>query len=614
MTTIWIPAGCIVSVVEAPDSPFHRLESLSCGELAATRHLPAAERRRLIPNFVELFRWEAIRALLPLQLPTPGNPPAWAGRRCRSCYQWLPSDDLASSADPSAGSEPALNAVKWQVLLGMDEFDLMLRLFDFSAWRPYFAQRFQSQFGPPPFDPLSLGLAAFLAVYQGWDWERLAGELRSPERGRGYCHRLGFDPTDLPCASTLRMALGNTHLDWLAACQTSLAQGLMAYGLILTHATFPGDAPERGVSLSTDCQLIAARSHQKCIHQTPTCSLPAAQRPCPAREKGKEGCACDTRACWEHCRFATPRDPQAAYVYYSGSNRPAPNPNAPKNTAPKAQQPTQPRGKHHFGYKSKAFNFVDDRLFQLWPLTGPCTPANVNDHLLTIPGLKALRTRFPDLKIGEVLGDAGEGYEEVLRYVHDDLQALRTIRLLYYKGDEEPLTCLRRGYDEHGNPLCPLGYRLFANGHDYEHGTTKWVCRQKCTHQSDPDITLPLPQVGTFSTPPRQACQYVDPDHPLGFSLTTGLSLPDGNVRLARDLQVGSTTWKLRIGRQSYAESRNAIQAHRGLKRSPWFGLENTAKAMLISDTLSLAFNLARLIQEASQPASQTPPSAARAP
>jgi len=36
------------------------------------------------------------------------------------------------------------------------------------------------------------------------------------------------------------------------------------------------------------------------------------------------------------------------------------------------------------------------------------------------------------------------------------------------------------------------------------------------------------------------------------------------------------------------------------VKRSPWFGLQNTTKAMLISDTLSLAFNLARLIFEAS--------------
>jgi len=244
-------------------------------------------------------------------------------------------------------------------------------------------------------------------------------------------------------------------------------------------------------------------------------------------------------------------------------------------------------------------------------LTGPCTPANVNDHLLTLPGLKHWRTRFPDLAIAELLGDAGEGYEDILRYVHDDLKALRTIRLLHAQGDDEPLTCLKRGYDEHGNPLCPLGYRMFANGHDYDHGTTKWVCRQKCTHQPAPDTALPdLPQ----TQPPRQACHFVDPNHPIGFTLTTGLTLPDGGIRLARDLQVGSDTWKLRMGRQSYAECRNATQMRRHLKRSPWFGLQNTAKAMLISDTLSLAFNLARLVCEASRAATQLPLPQVRAP
>jgi len=591
MSTIWVSAMPVVPRVEVTDSPFLQLESFSQAELGDTRAHPAAERRLLIPNFVGLFRWEALRRMLPLRLPTPGASPAWTGRACRSFYRWLPSEDLTSSAD----------------LLGLDEFDLTLRLFDFSPWRPYFAQRFKSHFGPPPFDPMSLGLAAYLAVHQGWDWERLVGELHSPERGGGYCHRLGFDPSDLPGASTFRMAANHTLLDHLAACQASLAQGLMAYALVPTHSTFPGDPPQRGVSVSTDCQLIGSRSHPQCIHQIPTCSLPASPRPCPARQDGKEGCACDTPACQPHCRFATPRDPQAAYVYYSGSNQPAHNPNTSK-----ANPPARSHGKHCFGYKSKAFNLVDDRLFQLWPLTGPCTPANVNDHLLTIPGLNQLRIRFPDLTIGEVLGDAGEGYEEVLRYVHDDLKALRTIRLLHAKGDDQPLTCLKRGYDQHGNPLCPLGYRLFCNGHDYDHGTTKWICRQKCAHQPTPDIARQPDKSETL--PPRQACQFVDPAHPLGFILTTGLTLPDGGIRLARDLQVGSDTWKLRIGRQSYSESRNAIQMRRDLKRSPWFGLQNTAKAMLISDTLSLAFNLARLVFEASLAACKPPLPPARAP
>lgn len=579
MSTLLVPATPVQAALTLTGSPFHHLQSLSRAELSATRNIAAAERRLRLPNFVALFRWEAIRPLLPLQLPTPGNPPPWHGRICRSYYRWLPSDDLASSADLSR----------------LDEFDLLLRLFDFSPWRPYFARRFKSALGPPPFDPLSLGLAHFLARYQEWDWARLCDELHSPERSLGYCRRLGFDPADLPVDSTFRMALANTALGWFSDCQTSLAHSLMAYGLIPTQSTFPGDPPERGVILSTDCQLIHARSHRKCRHQIPACSKPGLPRPCLARTRGKEGCACDTEDCREHCRFATPRDPQAAYVYYSGSNRPGPNPNAPAKDA--KPQPAQSRGQHYYGYKSKAFNIVDDRLFLAWPLTGPLTPANVNDHLLTLPGLKDLHQRFPNLSIGEFLGDAGEGYEDILRYVHDDLKALRTIRLLHMDGDDQPLTCLTRGYNHNGIPLCPLGYLLSSNGHDYQRRSTKWVCRQKCLHQPDPDIRLPdLPP----PAPPRQACQFAAPHHPLGYSLSTGLALPDGCIRLARDLPVGSDIWKLRIGRQSYAESRNATQSRRGLKRSPWFGLHNTAKAMLISDTLSLAFNFIRLIRQAS--------------
>jgi hypothetical protein len=178
------------------------------------------------------------------------------------------------------------------------------------------------------------------------------------------------------------------------------------------------------------------------------------------------------------------------------------------------------------------------------------------------------------------------------------LHALRTVCIRHHESDKLPLSLLERGYDQNGNPLCPLGYCLSPNGHDYLHATTKWVCRQKCAHQPIPDI---LPSALPSSIPPRSACKFVSPDHPLGYSITVGLTLPDGSIRLARDAQVGSDTWKLRIGRQSYSESRNAAQHHRGIKRSPWFGIHHTAKAILIADTLSLAANLARLVFEASR-------------
>jgi hypothetical protein len=570
MNAICIPAVPIrVHVIQ----PFEGLNNPTRAELLAGRDLSASERRLQLPNFVAMFDWGAMQNLLPLRLPTPGVPPAWSERLCRSHYQWLPVDE----------SEP---------LDGLDEFDLMLRLFDFSPWRPYFAQRFRSQLGPPPFDPLSLGLGIFLAHHQKWDWARLARELRSPTRGLDYCRRLGFDPSNLPVASTFRMAFTETDASWFADCQSSLAQGLMAYQLIPTHSTFAGDPIDQGVSLSTDCQLIASRSHMQCRHQVHACSQSATHRACPAREAGKAGCACDTPACFEHCRFSTFRDPQAAYVYYSGSNQPGKtNPNAAKEK----KDQTAPHGKHHFGYKSKAFNIVDDRLALFWTLTGPCTPANRNDHLLTIPGLEDLCQRFPALKIGELLGDAGEGFDEILKFVYNDLQALRTIHIRHSDGDDQPHTCLKRGFDQNGRPLCPHGYCLSSNGHDYQRQSTKWVCRQKCAHQPEPDVT------GAPAHDSRETCPFTDDEHPLGFSLSTALTLPDGSIRLARDMQVGSDTWKLRIGRQSYSESRNAIQARRLLKRSRSFGLPNTTKSMSISDTLSIAFNVSRLIFEASR-------------
>ena len=582
MSTILIPAVEGLGPDQVADSPFQRLTSLSRRDLAATRGLPAAQRRLLTEHFVATFQWEAVRPLLPLRLVALPDVPPWEPRRCRSFYTWLPPDDIRSADD-------------WD---GLDDFDLILRLFDFSPWRPILAQRFRSHLGPPPFDSVSIGLAFLLARWRGWGWPQLRTELRSPERGRGYCRRLGFDPEDLPSESTFRMALGNTKEEWLLQCFDSLAQSLLAYGFIPTRSTFPGDSPERGVTIAPDSQLVAARSRMRCRHQNPRCFLPRAQRTCAAREADKEGCACDTEECNDHCRFATSRDPQAAYVYYSGSNQSSSSPNAPATSGTEKKNTNQRRGKHHFGYKAKTFNVVDDRLLTFWPLAGPFVPADRHDHLQTIPGLKDLRRRFPKLKIGEMLGDAGEGFDDVLLFVHGDLKALRTIKLRHHDTDKDPLTCLRRGYDAQGNPLCLHGYRLSFNGHDYQRRDSKWVCRQRCLRHPQPDVTLdPTSQTQTAPSPPT--CPYQDPDHPLGCVVVVNATLPDGNIRLARDLKVGSPTWELRIGRLSYAESHNAGQTRRGLKRSPWYGRANSAKAHILGDILTCALNVARFVREA---------------
>jgi len=581
MTLVLIPTMERPAPLVVPDSPFRQLTSLSRADLLATREIAAAERRSLGPMFVQTFAWETLRPLLPLRLELPPIVPRWRARTCRSHYVWRPPEDLLV---PEA----------WA---GLDNFDLILRLFDFAPWRPILGQRFSSNLGPPPFDPVSLGLAWLIARWRQWDWPTLLTELHSPERGRGYCFRLGFDPDDIPAESTFRCGLDHTRSEWLLQCEDSVLLSLMAYGIVPTTSTFPGDSPQQGVSIATDSQLVAARSHMLCRFQNARCFLPPAQRHCAAHEVGQEGCACDTRECAVHCRRATARDPEAAFVFYTGSNQPA-TPRASTDAAPV----TWVRGKPHFGYKSKSFNLIDDRLFTYWPISGPFVPANRNDHLQTIPGFQTLQRRFPALKIGEVIGDAGEGFDEILRFVHDDLHALRSIEVRHHEQDADPFACLQRGYDALGNPLCALGYRLAFNGHDYERQDSKWVCRQDCLHTNQPNILVTQGSATTkVLAPPADptTCPYREPTPDLGYLVRLGLTLPDGSLRLARDLKVDSPTWNLRTGRRSYAESRNADQARHGVKRSPWFGHSNSAKASILADILTSALTVARFVREA---------------
>ena len=114
----WSPQDASLPLVA--DSPFHQLIGLSRQEMKASLGLDAAERRQLTQHFVATFQWQAIRPLLPLRLVVPPDIPLWQGRMCRSHYIWLPPEDTLSVDD----------------LAGLDDFDLLLRLFDFSPWRP----------------------------------------------------------------------------------------------------------------------------------------------------------------------------------------------------------------------------------------------------------------------------------------------------------------------------------------------------------------------------------------------------------------------------------------------------------------------------------------------
>jgi hypothetical protein len=67
MNTHWVSSTPLTPAIYIPHSPFH-LQRLTRAELTESRAMPAAERRLQLPQFVETFRWETIRPLLPLHL------------------------------------------------------------------------------------------------------------------------------------------------------------------------------------------------------------------------------------------------------------------------------------------------------------------------------------------------------------------------------------------------------------------------------------------------------------------------------------------------------------------------------------------------------------------
>ena len=106
--------------------------------------LTAPEQRAQDTLFVSTCRWTALRDQLPLPWPTPPDTPPSPKHRYRSHYVYRGYADLN---DPTT----------WEHLT---DFDLVLRLVDFTGLRPVLAQRlgWVSARGYEPFDPLSFFL------------------------------------------------------------------------------------------------------------------------------------------------------------------------------------------------------------------------------------------------------------------------------------------------------------------------------------------------------------------------------------------------------------------------------------------------------------------------
>jgi hypothetical protein len=162
--------------------------------------------------------------------------------------------------------------------------------------------------------------------------------------------------------------------------------------------------------------------------------------------------------------------------------------------------------------------------------------------------------------------------------------ALRLVDICAHKSDDDPAIRLARGYDESGYPLCPFGYVLHSNGHDYQRRRTKWRCIKRC--QTDPQRLVP-------------ECDYLKTKYKHGFTLTVGRTHADGTVRLAREIPYGSPAWKALYNRRNSAESRNSVLQRLGLKRLPVHGLALAHVIVLQGDFVANQRTLVRLLREA---------------
>ena len=332
----------------------------------------------------------------------------------------------------------------------------------------------------------------------------------------------------------------------------------------------------------------------ECTAVTRTCYHPTTletPRPCPAKDKGHQGCDCHTVACASLCQHAPARDAQARVVYYAGSNRPEGSPNQPTNPGTVAS----PRGKLFYGYRSLPLQLSDaTRRFSLI-LSGDVRPANEREEPPIAAQFLQLSERYPTLHVDAVAGDAAFGCDLTLRLVHEQLRARRVIDLRVHETDRDKSQWPGRGYDDKGRPVCPFGYTFTANGFDATRLRHKRVCGHACQQGRTPCVQLP-----EVVYPPPE-CAYLDATHPHGEICNIAARFGDGSIRLVRDLPVGTPTWKEFYHRARNAvESRNALLEGWGLKRLPVYGLPRGKALIFQADVWLNLTTLVRLVREAS--------------
>jgi hypothetical protein len=526
----------------------------------SAKKLTAIEKRAANPDALAPFDLQRLRQQLPLVFPRDPELPPSPKPRYRCAYGYLGCDDLE---DEDAWAS-------------YSAFEVAIRLFDYTELEPLLAAHIYapSAKGQVPFHPVSMYLLSLYRRERKLSRHEVLRQLRHEQDGRGLRRYLGFEQV-LPSESGLRY--------FERQITPELQQEINAWQIdVLYQAGLLPCRPdtERKVMLAFDGMLHEARSRMRCSSVREGCYAPA-PRPCAARDKKKRGCDCDGADCVMICRHATPRDPQARLVVYSGQNKRAKqSPNAPQDE--KSRQSL--RSRLVYGYYSYAGQILDADRATFWVLPAAFGAATCGDPALFPDNFTYLQARFPWLKIEQVYADAGICEQQCLDHIWD-AGALRMVDIRAHKSDRDPAMRLERGYDENGHPLCPFGYVLHANGHDYERRRTKWRCAKRCQR----DAQHPVPP-----------CAYLKAKYKHGYTVTVGRTHADGSVRLAREIPYGSAAWKERYNWRNSAESRNSALERLGLKHLPVHGLAHGHVTVLQGDFVANQRTLVRLVRQAS--------------
>jgi hypothetical protein len=526
--------------------------------MSAAKKLTAIEKRAQNLKALTPFTLDNLKQKLPLVFPRNPDLPPSPKPHYRSAYRYLGFDDL---------NEGTIET--------FSPFEIAVRLFDYSHLEPLLAAHIYvaSAKGQMPFHPLSMYLLSLYRRERHLPRHEVLRLLRHPQDGQSLRRCTGFQDR-FPSESGLRYFEGQITPELQQELNALQLDVLYQAGLLPTQP----EAEEK-TTLSFDGMLHEARSHMRCSSVQASCYEPT-PRPCPAQDKGKQGCDCDNEDCAAICRHTTPLDPDARFIVYTGNHKRA-------RTTPNT--PVQPQDRRSrisrmvYGYYSYAGQLLADDIATYWILPAAFGYATCGDETLFPSNFTYLQARFPWLKIGQVLADAGACEQTCLDAIWN-AGALRMVDICAHQSDADPDTRLARGYDENGYPLCPFGYTLHANGHDYRRRRTKWRCAKRCLR--DPDHPVP-------------ECDYLKPQYKHGYTTTVGRTHADGSVRLAREIPYGSPAWKERYNRRNSAESRNSLLERLGLKRMPVHGLASCHVTVLQGDFVANQRTLVRLIREA---------------